>query len=103
MFIPRIFKSAPQIKCWLESTIEINFKKTYTETSPALSLERNSVMHNHRHPIHCILPPHVLKEIAANGTETQKQTAIDTINGTVQLRAERLKMAEYRMEFTSAT
>jgi len=60
-------------------------------------------MHNHRHPIHCILPPHVLKEIVANGTETQKQTALDTINASVVLRAERSKMAEYRMEFAAAT
>jgi len=60
-------------------------------------------MHHHRNPIHCILPPHVLKEIVANGTETQKQTAIDTINASVVLRAERSKMAEYRMEFAAAT
>ena len=60
-------------------------------------------MHHHRNPIHCILPPHVLKEIVANGTETQKQTALDTINASVVLRAERSKMAEYRMEFAAAT
>jgi Zn-dependent metalloprotease len=45
----------------------------------------------------------VLKEIVANGTETQKQTAFDTINASVVLRAERAKMAEYRMEFAAAT
>jgi Zn-dependent metalloprotease len=60
-------------------------------------------MHNHRDPIQCILPPHVLKEIVANGTETQKQTALDTINASVVLRAERSKMAEYRMEFAPAS
>ena len=58
-------------------------------------------MQNHRHPIHCILPPHVLKEIATNGTEEQKQSALDTINATTQLRAERLKMAEYRTVFAA--
>ena len=59
-------------------------------------------MHNHRHPIHCILPPHVLKEIAANGSDTQKQMAVDTINATTQLRADRLKMAEYRSVFAAS-
>lgn len=56
-------------------------------------------MHNHRHSILCILPPHVLKEIANNGNDTQKQAAVDTINSTTQLRAERQKMAEYRTVF----
>lgn len=58
-------------------------------------------MHHHRNPIHCILPPHVLKEIAANGSETQKQMAVDTINSTTQLRAERLKVTEYRAVFAA--
>jgi Zn-dependent metalloprotease len=56
-------------------------------------------MHNHRHSILCILPPHVLKEIANNGSDTQKQAALDTINATTQLRAERQKMAEYPTVF----
>ena len=59
-------------------------------------------MHNHS-PILCILPPHVLKEIAAKGTESQKKMALDTITASAQLRAERLKMAEFRTEFASAT
>jgi len=58
-------------------------------------------MHHHRNPIHCILPPHILKQIAANGSETQKQMAVDTINSTTQLRAERLKMTEYRAAFAA--
>src|SRR6185295_20015744 len=81
--------------------IEIKSKKTYTETNPALTQERNQVMHHHRNPIHCILPPHLLKEIAANGSETQKQMAVDTINSTTQLRADRLKMTEYRAAFAA--
>jgi Zn-dependent metalloprotease len=60
-------------------------------------------MHNHRHPINCILPPHVLKEIAANGSESQKQSALSTINISSVLHAERLKMAEFRVEFASAS
>jgi len=58
-------------------------------------------MHHHRNPIHCILPPHMLKQIAANGSETQKQMAVDTINSTTQLRADRLKMTEYRAAFAA--
>ena len=56
--------------------IEKRLKKTYTDTVESLNLppsERTHAMHNHRHSIHCILPPHVLKEIATNGTEEQKQ------------------------------
>lgn len=58
--------------------------------------------HNHRDPIHCILPPHLLKEIAAKGSAAQKQKAIDTINTSYQLRAERMKMGEFRAEFAAA-
>src|SRR6185436_7778266 len=43
----------------------------------------------------------LLKEIAANGSETQKQMAVDTINSTTQLRADRLKMTEYRAAFAA--
>lgn len=59
-------------------------------------------MHSHT-PILCILPPHMLKEIAANGNELQRQQALNTITISTQLRAERLKMAEFRTEFASAT
>ena len=34
----------------------------------------------HRHSIHCILPPHMLAEIAKNGTEPQRRFAIDTLS-----------------------
>jgi len=61
-------------------------------------------MHNHndRDPLHCILPPHVLKEIAAKGSGSQKQWAFDTINASSLLRAERIKMGEFKAEFASA-
>lgn len=59
-------------------------------------------MHNHRHSIYCILPPHMLKEIAAKGNANQKQWAIENINANAVLKAERLKMAEFKMEFASA-
>ncbi|MCC6499850.1 MAG: M4 family metallopeptidase [Anaerolineales bacterium] len=45
-------------------------------------------MHSQRHPIECILPEHILKEIATNGTETQKQKAMDSIAVGYQLKAE---------------
>lgn len=59
-------------------------------------------MHNHRHPINCIVPPHMLKEIAAKGTDAQKKMAVDTITASTELRAERLKMAEYGNVFAAS-
>jgi Zn-dependent metalloprotease len=52
-------------------------------------------MRNHRHPIHCILPPHMLKEIAVKGTDAQKQRALETITTSVVLRGERSKWSDY--------
>jgi Zn-dependent metalloprotease len=62
-------------------------------------------MHNHNHhdPIQCILPPHLLKEVAAKGSSSQKQWALETINASSLLRAERMKMGEFRTEFASAS
>lgn len=34
----------------------------------------------HRHSIHCILPPHMLSEIAKNGTTPQREFAIETLS-----------------------
>src|ERR671911_3018375 len=33
----------------------------------------------HRHSIFCILPPHVLRDIAQSGTEEQRQAALETL------------------------
>jgi Zn-dependent metalloprotease len=33
----------------------------------------------HRHSIYCILPPHVLRDIAQNGNDEQRQAALDTL------------------------
>src|SRR5215216_2410687 len=33
----------------------------------------------HRHSIFCILPPHVLRDIARTGTEEQREAALDTL------------------------
>ena len=51
--------------------------------------------HNHRHPINCILPPHVLKNIATHGTESQKSIAFSTIKVSEQMRGQRRAMADF--------
>ncbi len=50
-------------------------------------------MHNH-HPIYCILPPHVLKKIAENGTAGQRDRALHTMNMSEQLRGRRNAMSQ---------
>ncbi|MGD8406677.1 MAG: M4 family metallopeptidase [Anaerolineales bacterium] len=44
---------------------------------------------SHHHSILCITPPHILKEIATNGTEAQRETAIRTITTSEQIRTQR--------------
>jgi len=51
-------------------------------------------MHNHRHPIFCILPPHVLVSIASNGSKGQRDMAIDTLHAGATTRAQRQTMME---------
>ena len=52
-------------------------------------------MHNHRHPIHCIIPPHMLKEMATNGTQAQRGIAIDTLKATARMRGQRIALADF--------
>jgi Zn-dependent metalloprotease len=52
-------------------------------------------MHNHRHPIHCIVPPHMLKEIATRGTQAQRAIAIDTLKATARMRGQRIALADF--------
>jgi Zn-dependent metalloprotease len=52
-------------------------------------------MHDHRHPIHCILPPHMLNNIATHGSESQKIKAISTIKVSEQMRGQRRAMADF--------
>lgn len=52
-------------------------------------------MHNHRHPIHCILPPHMLKEIATNGTQAQRDIAVETLKTSAQMRGQRIALADF--------
>ncbi len=50
----------------------------------------------HRHsPIHCFIPPHLLKEIALRGTPSQREFAIQTMKATAQLRGQRIMMADF--------
>jgi Zn-dependent metalloprotease len=56
-------------------------------------------MHNHRHPIHCIIPPHMLKEIATNGTKGQRDMAVETLKASAQMRGQRIALSD----FTAAT
>src|SRR5512145_2448948 len=51
--------------------------------------------HNHRHPINCILPPHVLNNIATHGSTGQKSLAISTLKVTEQMRGQRRAMADF--------
>lgn len=56
---------------------------------------RNCKKH-HRHSIFCILPPHVLDQIARNGSKAQREWALDTLHTDNTLRAMRLTAAAPR-------
>lgn len=51
-------------------------------------------MHKH-FPSNCILPPHILKNIATKGTETQKELAIHTLKVSEQMRGQRRALADF--------
>jgi Zn-dependent metalloprotease len=44
----------------------------------------------HRHSIFCIVPPHVLSEIARNGNAAQRNAALDTLALDVTMRSQRM-------------
>lgn len=48
----------------------------------------------HRHSIFCILPPHMLQEIIANGSDQQRDFAQRTLFTSEQFRGQRLAMRE---------
>lgn len=51
----------------------------------------------HRHsPINCFVPPHILKNIATKGTETQRNLAIQTLKTSEQMRGQRQALADFR-------
>lgn len=51
-------------------------------------------MHIHRHPLGCILPPHMLREIAERGTPAQRKWAIHTLRLTAVFLEERQAILE---------
>jgi Zn-dependent metalloprotease len=52
-------------------------------------------MHNHNHPINCIIPPHMLEEIATKGTQEQRILAISTLKASEQMRGQRRALADF--------
>jgi Zn-dependent metalloprotease len=48
------------------------------------------VCNNHRHAIFCILPPHVLRNIAKNGTAEEREAALNTLALDQTMRTTRL-------------
>lgn len=56
-----------------------------------------------RNPIHCIVPPHVLREIVAKGTSQQQTWARQTLLSSEQFRGQRLVMAEIEAPLTTAS
>src|SRR5688572_30198910 len=51
-------------------------------------------MHKHS-PVHCIVPPHILKSIAINGTSAQRNLAMDTLKLSAQMRGKRQALADF--------
>lgn len=51
-------------------------------------------MHKH-FPVNCFVPPHILKNIATKGTESQKNLAIDTLKISAQMRGQRQALADF--------
>lgn len=48
----------------------------------------------HHNPLHCIVPPHMLREIAKNGNETQRSYALNTLTTSAQFRGQRTVMMD---------
>jgi Zn-dependent metalloprotease len=51
-------------------------------------------MSTYHHPINCILPPHILRQIADQGTPQQRNKALQTIDFTGRLRGQRQAFSE---------
>jgi len=48
---------------------------------------------SHRHSIFCILPPHMLEQIAQNGSSAQSELAVQTLASSLAIREERQNLA----------
>jgi Zn-dependent metalloprotease len=51
-------------------------------------------MHKH-FPINCFIPPHILKNIATKGTETQRNLAISTLKVSARMNGQRQALADF--------
>lgn len=60
-------------------------------------------MNSKIHAINCILPPHILKEIAANGSQPQREKALDMLESSEQVRVQRTLRAEIEALVRHAT
>ena len=78
------------------TAIENRFKTTYTDVAcfNQIREERVNIMHK-RSPIFCIVPPHILKNIATKGTDAQKNLAVETLKRSEQMRGQRQALAEF--------
>lgn len=57
----------------------------------------------HRHSVFCILPPHMLRELARNGTPAQKEMALRNLTLGEQMREDRENLGDVTaMDFASA-
>ena len=52
-------------------------------------------MHKHHHPVNCIVPPHMLEEIATKGSSTQKELALNTLKASAAMRGQRHALADF--------
>jgi len=52
-------------------------------------------MHNHDHPMNCIVPPHMLEEIATKGTKSQRELALSTLKTSEQMRGQRHALSDF--------
>ncbi len=55
------------------------------------------------HPIQCIVPPHMLREIAQNGTPEQREWALRTMMRSAEFRGQRAILTDYPTLAASAT
>jgi Zn-dependent metalloprotease len=77
-------------------TIENHFKTTYTDYCLLILVEKKGLLSMHRHSsVNCFLPPHVLKNIATKGTESQKNLAIMTLKTSARMRGQRQALADF--------
>ncbi|MGE5072069.1 MAG: M4 family metallopeptidase [Anaerolineae bacterium] len=56
----------------------------------------------HHNPIECIIPPHMLKNIYANGNAREKQAAVASVVASAQLRARRQAISEASIRVPAA-